>query len=456
MTGSTVVAQMGLFLEVLIGLAMTVQLGSRHGGRFSVGAALLLMYLVVIPISGLVHLADIEGATRGFYDVLAHPGEQVGHELLVAVELSYLGLAAIWLGAMLVHPRQGAKPDRPTFVEASGMPPRMWLTLGLVVLGPSLLALNDVAVLRASIDSTRVWGFDGGNARLAFLAGWAPWGITFVAIALGSRLGGQLTRLLVLVGAVLMIYQVTAWSGGRSLALVYAVPIVVVMLPTIGRLKIPAVLGGVAAAVFMVIEGTLKRTATFRVQGVNPAGIVDWEWGRFSMSGFATSYVNANGILYGETYLRSILEVPVSILRLVGLELDLPFRSAAQVAGGALLGSESLSFIVPGALAESYLNLGAAGVLIVMLGFGAAASLADNAVRSPKPLALQLLLWYLVSLLLFRGLVAESLSFGTYIVFNGLPLLLAVVVATQFERRKQSHMINKLNHGRTPRVVAHN
>ena len=404
-----------------IGVLMAIAWARRIGSPWNVPSGLLVMFVIVVPVSGIVHLMRIPGGTRGFYDVLSHSQPEMGSNLTSAILISLGSLVSIWVGSMLVTAAR-AGTTKPVF-KAARSTAQKWVIAGVTMLPVCYLALVQVQALRSVIDSTRVWGFDGGNARLVFLASWLPWAITFLALAAANTARSPLLLLAIGAAGIYLIYIATDWSGGRSLILLFAFPLVAWLFPRLGRLRLVALVGTGAAIIWALVAGTLERTATFAVQEVNLPGIIDWEWGRFSMSAFASGYVDANGILFGESYLAAVLQVPTAILNVLGADIEVGLRSISQITSSSLLGSETLNYTVPGAIAEAYMNLGIVGVIGAMLFLGAAATWLDRLARTTSSASVQVLASYFIAILLFRALVAESVSLFTYAAFTGLPLI---------------------------------
>ena len=394
------------------------------------------MYIVVFPLSGVVHLLRLKDATRGFYDVMSLNGIVAGDILLIAVPLTYIGLVCLWLGAMFVKPV--ASPSQASVVAESRVvfSPATWVVMGVVLSVPALWAVTQATALSESVDATRVWGFDGGNARIAFLASWFPWGVSFLAIGIAFYSRAIWLKLVILVAAAAAIYYANLWSGGRSLSLLYAFPIICLIFPALKKARAFVTLGGIAAIIYVVVQGSLQRTATFAVQQVNLGGIVDWEWGRFSMTAFAAAFVRENGLLYGETYLKTLADAPVAVANLFGAHLVVPMRTISQVTAQQLLGDVSLNYTVPGALAEAYMNIGIFGAISIFLLLGFLAAQLQRVLDINTGPAVRMLVFYWVGLLLFRGFVAESISFATYVLFTGLPLITVALIERVGSRRR--------------------
>jgi hypothetical protein len=424
-----------LVLSAIGGILCCRKIVLSHGSYANVKVFIILNYILIQPISGILHLSG--SSSGGFYDLLAGDSS----EPLIATVNCILGLIALCIACM-----QAAVPDRKRNVGVH----TLWLTRSetLVILvalvlitGPAWNALQSMNSYVEEVNVVRVISIDGGLARYGVIANWLVWIISFVALLLVGREVSPhpLVSLTVVSASVLLIVASLSWTGGRSIALLLAAPLILIMLPrvrTVGWLLFPIIV------VFLFLNAlTLAQTRSDALstgQGVSIANWLEWEWGRFSLSGFASDYVEKNGLLYGETFWAGITDMVIGPLKLFGfLVPDLGLRASMEISGDELLGNSNRNHIVPGLNAELYLNFGLPGVLVGYYILGRIGGLVDIWIsRAAGTLELFALLFIGVVLVL-RTISADSGSVYYYIFYIGLPVLACTFVARLLQGRKR-------------------
>lgn len=422
----SVVSQSSLLLAItlILNLVAVAYIARRGDDGFRIRLLILLNYLLDNVLSGLVHVLRLS-RDRGFYEALAGNPPGAGTGLMTASWSALVGLVGLALGT-LAH-RRGVSRElvradqfvswpawrRSSALAVSG--------LMLVVCGLSWLKVRAVT---ADVNG-RIIAVGGGNARFVTLAGWLQWAVTLGALALLSRkahLRSKVWNAVVMLLGVGIIVITQAWSGGRSTLLFAVLPLLAIVLPLTGRVKWPMLGIGGGALGGMIWYLTLQR-AKESAGSTDLWGLVDWQWGRFSMGAWAARYAEEHGSVQGETFLSAALALPDALLHFVGIALPLEgIRSMVEITGESLRGSNEMIYIVPGFTAELILNFGIVGVFVGYYLLGRlAAFLADRFRYSVFELE-RVLIVFVATIVVFSTLVAAAEAFFLTLFMDGLPL----------------------------------
>ena len=196
------------------------------------------------------------------------------HQLTLAVIATMVAFVSLAAGA------KRARKGKASYVPATNL---RWLhgseraLVGLVVavLFPlAWLGYAQVRAYAADAGLDRIVVVDDGFARrYAYMSQWLVWVISLavVVVAGGRKPLSQAMTLMITATAVLLIALVLGWTGGRSIAIVLAIPIIFLMLPRFDRYKIyAAVFGGGAAIIYASI---ISQT---RIEGSRFGGSVSY------------------------------------------------------------------------------------------------------------------------------------------------------------------------------------
>lgn len=383
---------------------------------------LVVNYILVIPISGIVHLLAIPNQPRGFFDLLTTNGSEISTATLGAITgLVFLCLGCLWrlpAASVMQHPVMG-NGER-------------WIAaLSLVAIAPlALSGLITMLAYSAVADTVRVISIDQGLARYVFLSHWMAWVATICALLLMSfnPLRGRIWALMLVGGAVTITAASLAWTGGRSIIIVMALPVVLLAAHRFRGVRWLALPLSLVVAVLYFVNITQERLVGTR-QSSSIATWIDWEWGRFSMIGFAEHRVMADGFLYGETFLAAFANVTLGLLRFAGIPVSNPdLRSMPEITGEFILGNTQ-TYVVAGYTSELYINFGFAGIAIGMFLLGWVSGVVDTKFAQSNSLLTQLFWAYLGVLLIFRTLAADANSLGSYLIYSGLPIAVMAAIA---------------------------
>jgi uncharacterized membrane protein YsdA (DUF1294 family) len=424
-----------LIVFALFGVTVAVQIGRKLGRYANFRTMVILVYVMTELVSGIVHLSRVHGASRGYFDVLSTGSDRA---MATAVFASVLGLVALCVACLKGMPNVATRePPNIDHIWLTG-DEKIFVSLTTIVMIPiTVLATVQIQSYVQAIASSRVIALSEGNARFSYLSNWLVWAICFLAIGLvASRAGrSRFLVLCVLASSIVGIALALQWNGGRSVIVALALPLILVFLPRVrGLLWFALPLGGVAALAYIAyITGV--RTAGTSSTGSSITTWLDWEWGRFSMLGWSAEYVESNGYLLGETFGAGLASVLLGVFRLVGIPIaNPPWLTSTQVSGSDILGNAGMIHIVPGFSAELFLNFGMVGVVAGYYLLGRLASWVDGRYFESPTVLIQLLFAYLGTLLVFRSMAADSGSIPAYIIYTGLPLLVAAAYSHKFGR----------------------
>jgi oligosaccharide repeat unit polymerase len=433
------VNSVSLAVVILIAFAIfggtAVFFTGKKSGFTSFRALVILTYTTLYIVSGIVHLLrSTDLGRRGLYDV---PAELDPAQIDKVALIASCGLLALVFGTFLGTPSSSIRKRRPATLNRFD---RSMVPIMVIALAPLVLWANlEIRRYVAGVDlyGGRVVTVSGGFARYAVVANWAVWLVSLGVIWLLCR--GQTKRPMAIAGTFLaglaVIAIAVSWSGGRSVTLISALPMALVLLPLVRLPK--SVIVGLSAAVaagFYFWTGylTTKRFAESR----STSGLVewlDWELGRFSMLGWATRYSDQNGFIYGETLVNSSLRFLSGFQKILGIAPgEITQRSSQRIATEEFARSSAgtTDFVNPSLIAEMYLNFGAVGVIFVCLFLGYLCGYVDGRFNSSKTALIQLLWAYFGTLVAVQSLFSDSIVVFANLVWNGTPLLAAALLSS--------------------------
>lgn len=398
-------------------VCVAVQIRGRRDGMW-LRTVLLANYFIAYILSGLAHTLRWS-KDRGFYEALSGspPGE--GSGLLTAAVMTLIGLIALVIG---VSYRPATGP--PVMVEYSltqHYPFRSGAAavLLLVICGAAYVRISGVV---RDLQAVRVIAVDGGSARYVFLAAWIPWAVLLLALALASRRSTASAfawNVLILGSSVVAIGITQSYDGGRATLLVAAFPLLALLLPRLGRLRGPAIaVGAIGIMIFITVQTRLRQDTST----VDFWGLVDWQWGRFSMVAWADTWARTHGFLHGETFVGGLLAVPGAVLHFVGASLPVHTTSMVEVSGYALRGTSDAIFIVPGLTAELFANFGWVGVVLGNFAVGVITARLSDRVRVTKYEQERALIAFIASAVVISGPVVQFEAFFVQLLLIGMPM----------------------------------
>lgn len=407
-----------LILSCVIALGAVVVRWRRDRTLLRFPQLFMLMFVVVYPLSGLVHILRTDNGSRGFFDMLTAQSGGV----LISMSLLMLLVAAL-MAAIICAVGRSASPSSSRKSETSWYWASSTMTM-LLVAPFSIYAIFRLSAYASTIESGRVVALTGGLARFSYLSNWLTWVVTVIAVALIFRRGieSSTNRVLVVLASLVVIAAGLAWTGGRSIIVLMCLPLIVITWPRLGRARwslAPIALIMLAIAFAQIAEDRGIQSSS--ISSVET--FIDWQWGRFSMLGFADELVRGIGPLNGESYLAALMTVPAAILGFIGVNISAG-RTMSSFTGQYLLGDPSQKYVVSGALPEAYANFGPIGVLIVAALLALAVRWVDRRMALSAGPVQGLVYAYLGTLITLRTLSADSEAIFSYFFLSGAPLLI--------------------------------
>ncbi|MBU3749055.1 MAG: hypothetical protein FGM52_01150 [Mycobacterium sp.] len=436
--GEIYVQIVALLAVAVTGILIAAAIGRRMGW-LSFRVLAILSYTLVIPISGIAHLArGPDSQYRGPYDALN--GLDTGQMAYVVV-VAGSGLAALVVGTLVALPTSRVKR------RTSPLTPDDRKTLPLfiaAILPVSIWALQKTREYVAGLDvfGGRVISVSGGNARYTFVSYWAVWAISLGVIwfVLQRRESKPLMTAIVFFGGAAACAVVVDWAGGRSDALLAAVPMALVLFPLVRAGQLTTLLFGSFVAIggaWQVAQLTARRSAVDPYGGSGLAGFVDWEFGRFSMLGWATQYTEQTGFLYGETLVSGGLRLVSGLQKLLGLPApDFVARASQRVATEDLDRARAgiLDYINPSVMAEMYLNFGFLGAVGSLLVIGVLSGYCDRQFLRSKTAVVQLAWGFIGLTVAVSSHITESFTPVVAILYRGAPLVFIAALSASMAR----------------------
>lgn len=452
-----------LVISSLVGVLACLHLGRRGGDGMRLRLWMMINMVVAYHLSGFAHVLRLSH-DRGFYEALAGAPSGSSSGLMAASVSTLLGTCALWAGLSL-RPLGGRTPRRGREIEHS------WLTghrrlaagAGVFLLLASAYALYKVISVTSSSDSTRIISVSGGNARYVFLSDWFPFAVSLLALVLwskGTRARDDARNAVMLVLALGMIGGSQAWSGGRSSVLFACFPLLVMLLPRLrrGTRYLLLVLGVVTISAYVWIQTVARASAPGGGGSTDGWGLLDWQWGRFSMAAWARNYVAHSGYVDGSTYLSGLVVVPLSIAHFAGIDISSPWTPVVGLTGQSLLGSADQIYIVPGSMAEMFVNFGYPGVVVGYLVMGASTALLADLFRNSRGEVQRLLVAMIASTLLGQ-MVFQFEAFFQGVIMTCLPAWVLAFVEWRQSRQEASDTrsrprLSRLRANRAPTTSA--
>jgi hypothetical protein len=394
----------------------------------------LLNVALVEPVSGLVHLLWRGEGSRGYFDLMSSGSGATNRDLVVASAAAIIACGALLVGCKPLS----SVPCGLSFELPRLRPPKTFLVFGFLLVAISLPATLLVDSLVHASGATRTVAVSGGKARDAELSFWLPWGASVLSLAavtyLKWRRSLAVTAILV-VNTAVVVYAIR-WTGGRAVMLLVAGPVIICAWPSLSRFAKRALASTGVIAFMLIVANLAVRRTTYITPTYTKAGhfsvaeILDWQWGRFSMAGWASEYVRHHGYTFGSTFLSAVLSVPAALLKFVQPNAHLPSpKPVTAVTGGNLLGASDVAhqYVVPGLVGETYLNFGLLGVAILFWLIGRLLSTIDIWFAASRHPAQRLGIAYIGLVVVLQTVAAQSGAIFNYLLIVGLPMTVLAV-----------------------------
>lgn len=416
----------GLLAISAVGVLLTIHVALKQRRAISFSTLALATYVLIFPVSGIAGLLRTDARSRGYFDLEDVNYSGVGVRLFVCT----LGLVALAIPLIRRSTPIGATIAPVT--ESGSSSRRLLFLSGLVLLPLCLSSLRQMLEYARTTNLERITTLTDGMARVGFTAQWITWSVSFICLALilgRSARANQLLVVSLLVTSTLIIATSMAWTGGRAIIIMMGAPLLFASWRYLTKTSQRVILVAATIGVLLAfVDTTASRTSQYSSAGFELGRVIDWEVGRYSMSGWAIDFTTRHGLSWGETILQGVLQVPTGFLRFFGLNVQNNLTAITNLTGMDLLGSPRLQYVVPGMTAELYVNFGLIGVAAGYWLLGVAVAWVDRRAWTAARASHALALSYLGILLLFCSFSAQSGALFNYAIFTGFPVFLVALL----------------------------
>ena len=407
----------------------------RHGILSNIGAIAILNYIAIQPLSGIFHMSGLNKGYRGHFDIIEHGAK----EAVFATAAAIIGGICLSAGVMVGKRSYSINIPKSSY-WLSNRERIVILIIGTVLVVVALYALSVLASSSALLRAQRIISLDGGLARFSFISHWFAWGVALIALVLvgHKKEPYSLFTLFVIAVCTIAVALSLSWSGGRSIVLVMTLPLILTLWPRLKQLRWLAAIGGVVAMTAYIVSLSIGRSRGLTANtGFEVGRWLDWEWGRFSMTGAAVQYTEQQGFLFGETFVRGGTQAVISALGFLGIRTgNFDGLSSTAVASRVISGDFETIYIVPGLTSELFMNFGIIGVAIGYFLFGMLCNIVQVQLHRCESVINRLFWNYVGVLLIFRIMPSDSGSFAFYLLYSGLPILVLSVLWTFYRKAR--------------------
>tara|TARA_R110002033_G_scaffold122452_1_gene165075 strand:+ start:4074 stop:5381 length:1308 start_codon:yes stop_codon:yes gene_type:complete len=415
-----------LQLVFLIWGAKTIYFYAIEHGYFNFVILTRLLFLIMYVMSGFCHLFFLDD-NRGFFDSYYHA---------LIFPSDFFNLYATFLlfifYFILIHVQIKLKKTKfnydliPHFQSQNIFRYGCFLLAIGIVASLSLSNLIDTSVIERGRELPK------GAAKFIFISTWFGWGVTFLALGLVKRYReSDLICTILFYISVISITLNVMWMGGRSAVVLLSLPLFFVYIFWKRNLFKKLVVTLLLPFFIYVSYISDVRKTGYDVNETPINQVIDWEFGRFSMLPYSFTYVERSGLLYGSTYFDAIVKTVASPIYFLGLGADFVGDSTGSTifeVGQDLFYLDDVTYIVPGAIPEAYMNFGLLGVALIAILFGFASKFIDLLMIKNIDRPFNFVFFaYLGSILCFNFLNTTLFAFLNYMIFTGAPLTIAFI-----------------------------
>ncbi len=434
---SIVILTIGIFISLFYLKRVT------HWGDELFTTLALITYTVMYVVSGWVHSV--------------YGGPELGYFYIKdTVDLSYVSLVVLFgLVALIVGLK--LKPSSTISFEAGTL--RVDSTIlnkersRLLIVGLSLFVLGIYGLyqlfdLVELVLGVRRLSYGEGNARFYFMAQWASISMVFIVIGVKAYQQEKASMdLWLLIFATLLIVLFTLPFGGRinMVQMVAALWILVIPYLAVKRAHVIGVF--VPLMLVLVLFMTILRYSIYDNHSIELTSIVidmlDWNYGRYSMIGYAHDYTMENGLEAGRLLFADLSQL---FSQLLGIQSKSDIYNIDYIATTDLEGYRVVLYVSTGFGAQVYMDSGAVGFVLYWFLYGFSINRLQLITYSTANLYLKIALSYL---LLFMVVSWPLIKFGG--VFQRL-MILSPIFLLAFGSTFISNLTNRMKYGYQTKV----
>ncbi len=432
-----------LFLLFILAfyILKTVFIDGLKYGFINFTILIRVAFLFLYVISGICHLIYVNNYYRGFFDSdyysLTNEGSLINIFACLILYVHYLFLV-YFQNKLHVRKTQtlGLKLSNNNLLPL--------FTFGVLVAFLALLARYKLLGLMDLTEINRTRESVPGSAKFIIMSNWFAFGAFFIfysILAKYKKLSNHVLIVIFILFAAAIVGNIS-WRGGRVVALLYTLPLLFLLLHYRPKIKFPLIVVSATALVLYIITITAIRKQGYDVESTPLSQVLDWEIGRYSMVAYGIEFVSKYGFTYGSTFIDAIIRIISSPIYFSGLGAE--FLSSSEgtltsLVGLDIFGTRDITFVVPGILAESYINFSLFGALLLSYIVAKLSTFLDKNLINKLNAPFEYLLFvYIGSLLLLNFYNATSTSFLNYLFFNGLPAWLGIAIITVDRRFRRA------------------
>jgi oligosaccharide repeat unit polymerase len=425
-----------LFLLAVWVCKTTYKYGCNYG-FYNYSILIRILFLVVYVLSGLCHLILLKDE-RGFFDSYLYakmfPNSFYNLQSALLLTLFYFVLTSVQ--------SQITQLKRHSVIN-SIFQNRTFLLYGILLLFIGIvasLALSG-AVNTAVIERGRE--LPKGIAKFVFISTWFGWGITFIVFALLKKYKlSNLNSAIIFYVAVILIVLNVMWMGGRSAIVLLNLPLFFVLVFLRKKLFKKIALSLLVPFIFYVSYISDVRKEGYQNNETSINQVIDWEFGRFSMLPYSMNFVDRKDYLFGAPYFDAIIKTLASPIYFLGGGAEFVGKSEGSTVyevGNDLFYHGDITYVVPGAIPEAYMNFGIVGIIFIALIFGIISKYIDLLMFRNIGRPYHFIFYaYVGSVLCFNFFNSTFFAFLNYLTFTGAPLVLMFVLSNLLYVRLKS------------------
>lgn len=409
-----------LFLIIFFGLFKCIR-HARFDGYLNFINLTRISFIVFYPISGISHYLYADNYYRGFFDVYSMRDDHI----FVTLVTCFVAVLLFYLQDYFFQ--KWSNSSAPA-IHRDGSHSLLLPTYGLIFIIAGFFAST---IISSSIDVSvidRGREIPGGLAKFIFISLWLGWGLTYISFYLiGNKRVSNFWAAIILFISIFLIFSNAVWMGGRSVVVLLSFPILFVysrFRRRVFNFSIPLLIVGFFIYAMAV---TQVRKEGYAVESTSISQVLDWEVGRFSMIGYAIDFVDRANYYFGYSYFDMLAKLVMSPFYFLGFGADFvgsPSGSTVALIGADLFGV-GVTYIVPGAFPEAYINLGIFGVALIVFFVAYLSAYVDRMLHLCNFNPFGFVFWVYIGTLLCLNFLNSTISaFANYIFFTGFPIAL--------------------------------
>ena len=389
----------------------------------------LILFLIVFPISGLVHLNSETIIFRGYFDLI--PYIETSLPLDTALLSIIIGFSLTL--SVFLQPQVSKKPASRNIIDLKNL--RIIQCFMILLVFFSLYAFKKIETYLTQKEINRVLFLEGGIARFFYITVWIVWPI----LIFGSQfihlkiIKSNFKRKLIFTVAVgVILHYILNWTGSRLLPLLFFYVFIQIAKPFDRKesrfliLLTPVILSS------YIYFTTINRISSLSY-GKNIfklESLLDWQIGRFSILGATLKYNSDYGLAHGSTFASTLIQAFQGFSRLIGIKISgfgSDLLSISQEYGQVIYSNTNNRYLAPGLIVEFFRNYSILGIVIFCFTLPYFLTKLYRVSISHDDFFVRMLSCYYMISLLFVAFLSSSESFVAYFIYYPLPMIAIIL-----------------------------